>query len=97
MPIPIAIGLLDEDGGPQSFRAPDAGEATETVIVVDRPHTAVRLEGVARRPVLSALRGFSAPVKLITDAPAKDRYVLMAVRPGPVQPLGGRPGDWPAT
>jgi aminopeptidase N len=80
--IPIAIGLLDEDGRPLSFRAPGAEEATlETVIVVDRPHTAVRLEGVASRPVLSPLRGFSAPVSLSTDAAAKDRYVLMASDP----------------
>ncbi len=82
LPIPIAIGLLDEDGRPLSFRAPGAEEATlETVIVVDRPHTAVRLEGVASRPVLSALRGFSAPVSLSTDAAAKDRYVLLAADP----------------
>ncbi|HLK26624.1 MAG TPA: DUF3458 domain-containing protein, partial [Caulobacteraceae bacterium] len=62
-----------------SFRLPDAAESVEQgVLIVDKPHTAVRLEGVASRPVLSALRGFSAPVKLTTDAPAKDRYVLMA-------------------
>ncbi|HXQ12040.1 MAG TPA: aminopeptidase N [Caulobacteraceae bacterium] len=80
--IPIAIGLLDDDGRPLSFRAPGAEEATlETVIVVDRPHTAVRLEGVAARPVLSPLRGFSAPVSLSSDAAAKDRYVLMASDP----------------
>ena len=81
MPIPIALGLLDEDGEPLSFRAPDGGEGHEATIVIDRPHTAIRLEGVARRPVLSALRGFSAPVKLTTDAKPKDRYVLMAADP----------------
>jgi aminopeptidase N len=80
--IPIAIGLLDDDGRPLSFRAPGAEDAAlETVIVVDRPHTAVRLESVASRPVLSPLRGFSAPVSLSTDAAAKDRYVLMAADP----------------
>jgi aminopeptidase N len=81
-PMPIAIGLLDDDGRPLRFRAPGGDEAVEeTVIVIDRPHTAVRLEGVATRPVLSALRGFSAPVKLATDAAPKDRYVLMAADP----------------
>jgi aminopeptidase N len=39
------------------------------------------LEGVGRSPVLSALRGFSAPVNLVTDAPAKDGYVLLAADP----------------
>ena len=38
----------------------------------------VRLEGVASEPVVSALRGFSAPVKLETDAPADHDYVLLA-------------------
>ncbi len=80
--IPIAIGLLDDDGRPLNFRPPGAEEPVEqAVIVVDRAHTAVRLEGVASRPVLSSLRGFSAPVKLSTDAPSKDRYVLMASDP----------------
>ncbi|HEX4196997.1 MAG TPA: aminopeptidase N, partial [Caulobacteraceae bacterium] len=82
LPIPLSIGLLDDEGRPQSFRVaggPDGEKGGEqALIVVDRPHTAVRLEGVARRPVLSAMRGFSAPVKLVTDAEPKDRYVLMA-------------------
>ena len=82
LPIPLAIGLLDDEGRAQSFRAP-GGEAAadQALIVVDRPHTAIRLEGVARRPVLSAMRGFSAPVRLVTDAEPKDRYVLMAADP----------------
>ena len=82
LPIPLAIGLLDDDGRPQSFRAPGASEASEqSIIVIDQPGATVRLEGVARRPVLSPLRGFSAPVKLTTDAEPKDRYVLMASDP----------------
>jgi aminopeptidase N len=82
LPIPLAIGLLDDEGRAQSFRAPGAGGAVDqALIVVDRPHTAIRLEGVARRPVLSAMRGFSAPVRLVTDAEPKDRYVLMAADP----------------
>jgi aminopeptidase N len=82
LPIPLAIGLLDDDGRPQSFRAPGADQASEqALIVVDQARTAIRLEGVGRRPVLSPLRGFSAPVRLTTDAEPKDRYVLMAADP----------------
>ena len=80
--IPIAIGLLDEDGRPQSFQAPGAaGAAEEATIVIDQAHTLVRLERVPRRPVLSALRRFSAPVRLTTDSEARDRYILMAADP----------------
>jgi len=72
LPIPLALGLLDEDG--RVLRETE-------LIVLDTPSRRIRLEGVERPPVLSALRGFSAPVNLITDAPAKDRYVLLAADP----------------
>ncbi|HEY5210178.1 MAG TPA: aminopeptidase N [Stellaceae bacterium] len=72
LPIPIAFGLLDEEGR--------ALRDTE-MIVLDTPERHVRLDGIERAPVLSALRGFSAPVNLVTDAPAKDGYVLLAADP----------------
>jgi len=51
------------------------------VIVIDAPEKRIRIDGVARMPVLSALRGFSAPVNVTTDAPGKDAYVLLAADP----------------
>ena len=72
LPTPILLGLLDEDGRPM--------RETE-VVVLDTAEKTVRLEGVTRAPVLSALRGFSAPVRLTVDQPAKDRYVLLAADP----------------
>ncbi|HEY5107715.1 MAG TPA: aminopeptidase N [Caulobacteraceae bacterium] len=69
LPIPVALGLLDEDGR--------AMRETQ-VIVFDTPEHRLRLEGVASPPVVSALRGFSAPVNLTSDAPPKDAYVLLA-------------------
>ena len=84
LPIPLSIGLLDDDGAAQTFHI--AGQAPDeaglgAVIVLDQASLTVRLEGVAREPVLSPLRGFSAPVRLTTDAPAKDRYILLAADP----------------
>jgi aminopeptidase N len=82
LPTPVVIGLLDEDGRPQAFRLPGADQpGQEGLIVLETASRMVRLEGVARPPVLSALRGFSAPVRLTTDAPPKDRYVLLAADP----------------
>jgi aminopeptidase N len=82
LPIPVVVGLLDDDGRPLSFRAPGATEAADhTTVVFDTAQQTVRLEGVERAPVLSALRGFSAPVRLSVDAPPKDRYVLLAADP----------------
>ena len=82
VPIPVRIGLLDENGKPMSFVPPGASApAEEAVLVLDRARAEFRLMGVASRPVLSPLRGFSAPVKLRTDAPPADRYVLLAGDP----------------
>jgi aminopeptidase N len=72
LPVPLALGLLDEDG--RTLRETE-------LIILDSNRKHVRIEGVDRAPVLSALRGFSAPVNLTTDAPAKDRYVLLAYDP----------------
>ncbi|MGE5565032.1 MAG: aminopeptidase N [Parcubacteria group bacterium] len=72
LPIPVAVGLLDLDG--------KAVRDTE-VIVLDGPEKTVRFEGLASAPVISALRGFSAPVKLDYEAPAKHRYVQLASDP----------------
>ncbi len=69
LPIPLAIGLLDDDG--EEIRPTE-------IIVLDDARRIVTLEGVTRAPVVSALRGFSAPVILTTDAPARDNYVLLA-------------------
>src|SRR3984957_13406399 len=72
LPIPIQIGLIDEDGRP----------LTDTeLVVLDSPSRTLTIENVAREPIVSALRGFSAPVNLTTDTPAKDAYVLLAADP----------------
>ena len=82
VPIPIRLGLLDQDGKAQSFRAPGAeAVGSETLVTLAESQATVRLTGVAKPPVLSALRGFSAPVKLKTDAAPGDRYVLLAADP----------------
>ena len=82
LPIPVRIGLLDGDGKRLSFRAADGEAAVEdTVIVLDGAERSLRLTGVERRPVISALRQFSAPVTLEVGAPPEDDYVLLAGDP----------------
>jgi aminopeptidase N len=72
LPIPVAIGLLSSSG--------EVLRDTE-VVLLDKATTTVRWENVASEPVVSALRGFSAPVNLTTDARSADRYVLFASDP----------------
>ena len=80
LPIPVTLGLLDGDGRTQAF-VRDGQAVDETVVVLDGPKTSVTLTGVDERPVISALRGFSAPVKLTSNAEARDRYILLAGDP----------------
>ncbi|HEV2531060.1 aminopeptidase N [Phenylobacterium sp.] len=79
-PVPVRLGLLDHDGRTLAFER-DGEAVDETVIVLDAARAKVRLEGVDRPPVVSALRGFSAPVVLTSDAEPKDRYILLAGDP----------------
>jgi aminopeptidase N len=72
LPIPVSLGLLDEEG--RVLRDSE-------LIVLDSAERHIRIDGVDRPPIVSALRGFSAPVNLATDAAAKDAYVLLAADP----------------
>ncbi|MBI1196419.1 MAG: aminopeptidase N [Phenylobacterium sp.] len=80
LPIPVTVGLLDPEGRTLAFER-DGQAVDETVIVLDGDETTVTLTGVDAPPVVSALRGFSAPVVLKSDAPAKDRYLQLSADP----------------
>ena len=80
LPIPVTVGLLDAEGRTQAFLR-DGQAADETLVVLDGAKTRVVLTGVDERPVVSALRRFSAPVKLASNAEARDRYILLAGDP----------------
>ena len=80
LPIPVTIGLLDHEGRTQAF-VRDGEAVDQTVVVLDGARTHVTLHDVDEKPVVSALRGFSAPVLLESNAEARDRYVLLAGDP----------------
>jgi aminopeptidase N len=80
VPIPVTLGLIDHEGRTMAFER-DGEAVDETIVVLDKPETKVTLTGVDSVPVISALRGFSAPVVLRTDAEARDRYVQLASDP----------------
>ncbi|MEW5685131.1 MAG: aminopeptidase N [Pseudomonadota bacterium] len=80
LPIPVTLGLLDAEGRTLAFER-DGQAVDETVVVLDKPEVKVTLTGVDSMPVVSALRGFSAPVVMKTDAEPKERYVQLASDP----------------
>ncbi len=76
--IPVAAGLLDPDGAPATARLDTEAEpsAATRVLVLEAGEQVFTFEDVARPPVPSLLRGFSAPVKLRGLTP--DRLRLLA-------------------
>ncbi len=73
LPVPLSFALLDESGAMMSFAVQsDAGkpdrhaDGTCTLEMVQRTESLL-CTGLAAPPVLSLLRGFSAPVKLESD------------------------------
>jgi len=65
--IPVAVGLLDKDGAQT--------HATQILEMTEREQS-FTFNHVSTRPVPSILRGFSAPVKLITDLTDDDLRLL---------------------
>ncbi|MEI9904161.1 MAG: aminopeptidase N [Asticcacaulis sp.] len=82
LPIPVRFGLLTEDGRPQNF-ALDGETRDEALYVLHESAADVVLTDVAEAPVLSALRGFSAPVILETNEPQGHKFARFKGDPDP--------------
>jgi len=67
--IPVAVGLLSPNGHEV---------VPTTVLELTKAEQSFRFEGLGARPVLSVLRGFSAPVVLERVVPAEERAFLLA-------------------
>ncbi len=65
--IPVRIGLVDPTGRDQPLRAADGTKLSGDVIVLDQARASYTFTGVPERPIVSMLRGFSAPVNLTVD------------------------------
>jgi aminopeptidase N len=77
--IPIAVGLLDQDGRelPLRLRGEAAAVTGTRVLELTAREQVFEFVDVPRWPVPSLLRGFSAPVRLETDLRDEDYYFLM--------------------
>jgi aminopeptidase N len=63
--IPVTVGLLNKDGSVASCKLQGSDQARDEIILqLTQPEQAFTFEGLAEQPVVSILRGFSAPVKL---------------------------------
>ena len=78
MVIPLVTGLVGKDGNDLPLTLA-SGEAVERgVLVVTEPVQSFEFTGIAERPILSINRGFSAPIKLVTDLSNDDLAFLAA-------------------
>jgi aminopeptidase N len=76
--MPIALGLVDRDGGSIALVSSDlsASEAKSGVLELTSAARRVAFTGIARRPTLSLLRGFSAPARVDDDLTEDDLLIL---------------------
>jgi aminopeptidase N len=79
--VPFAMGFLDRDGKdiPLRLEGEDASAGNTTrVLQLRKEVETFRFVNIAREPVLSLLRGFSAPAKLIFDYTDEQLMFLLA-------------------
>ncbi|HAO33125.1 MAG TPA: aminopeptidase N, partial [Candidatus Competibacteraceae bacterium] len=78
--IPLALGLLDAEGRdlPLRLEGEAAPGATQRVLELREPEQLFHFIDVPARPVPSLLRGFSAPVKLISEESEADLRFRLA-------------------
>ena len=78
MVIPLALGLVDRDGRDVPLH-PKAGSRVEHgVAILSSPSASIEFLDIPEEPVLSINRGFSAPIKLVTNLSAADLQHLAA-------------------
>ncbi|MEL6504178.1 MAG: aminopeptidase N [Pseudomonadota bacterium] len=72
VPIPLRFGLIDRSGNDMAASSKSA-MVRDDVILLDRKNATIHFDEVDHKPVLSILRGFSAPVNLAHRQSAKGR------------------------
>ncbi|MEM7425893.1 MAG: aminopeptidase N [Pseudomonadota bacterium] len=71
--IPLAFGLLAEDGSDLPLPNSESG-----ILELTEAEQKFTFEGIAKRPVISINRGFSAPVKVTANQSADEKLFLLA-------------------
>ncbi|XOV81928.1 MAG: aminopeptidase N [bacterium] len=83
--IPIELGLLNNQGEPVSFydlvidcddHFESRDEGLSLLLSMTQAHTTVSFSFLEQRPVVSFLRGFSAPVRVSYERPTQDLQLL---------------------
>ena len=78
MVIPLALGLVGKNGRDLPLKLSNGEPIESDVVVISGQAAIFEFTGIAERPALSINRGFSAPIKLVTDLNANDLAFLAA-------------------
>jgi aminopeptidase N len=76
--IPLGIGLVGPDGEDMPLDLEGVGVLNSPLIELTGQKQIFRFRNVAKRPVLSLNRGFSAPVQLTVNSAADEQLFLMS-------------------
>jgi aminopeptidase N len=76
MVLPIKFGLIGPNGSPMAWNSAKGGDVRDDMIVMDTSKLTLTFAGVPNRPVPSLFRGFSAPIKLRSEANMADQLFL---------------------
>jgi len=74
--VPIKFGLVGPNGNDMTWSRVTGGTVEDDLIVLDRPRMELVFEGLANKPTPSLFRGFSAPVRISSDATEDDKLFL---------------------
>jgi aminopeptidase N len=74
--LPIKFGLIGPNGSPMTWNSVSGGDVRDDMIVMDASKLTLTFKGVPNRPVPSLFRGFSAPIKLRSEASMTDQLFL---------------------
>ncbi|WP_428647327.1 aminopeptidase N [Roseibium sp.] len=76
--IPLRFGLIGPNGEDMDLTPADGSQASGDVLVLTKAQQDVTFRNVSSRPVLSLLRGFSAPIRLNQKLGSEDLLFLAA-------------------
>jgi aminopeptidase N len=76
MDIPLAVGLVRRDGNDLPLKLSNGRVVDRGVLTLTEPHETFVFTDIDQAPMLSLNRGFSAPIKLITNLSAEDLRFL---------------------
>lgn len=77
--IPVKVGLINPDGSPANCKLKDSPEVgTEIILALTQAEQDFHFTDLKAQPVVSLLRGFSAPVKLVMEQTPEELAFLLS-------------------